>query len=113
MRRESTAMRAARKRHLLALDMERYGHVAAWNQAYLSDTHNFADGSCPHSDCGASGTGDVTGYQCAECGHYFPRNRVRMDEDSEVRCRIGMGCDNAPTIRHAIRRREQMKGQRS
>lgn len=106
-RRQTAAKRAASKRRLLALDMERYGHVAARNQDYLSDTHNFAAGSCPHYDCGASGTGDVHGWQCAECGHYFPRNRVRMDEDSEVRCRIGMGCDRAPTIRHAIRRRER------
>lgn len=99
--------RRAARRHLLALDMERYGHVAVWNADTLSGTHNFAAGACPHRDCGAGGTGDVTGWQCAECGHYFPRNRVRMDEDSEVRCRIGMGCDAAPTIRHAIRLREQ------
>jgi hypothetical protein len=54
--------------------------------------HNFdRPGPCPHPDCGSSGTGDVTGYQCAECGHYFPRSRVVMGDDSEPRCRAGMG----------------------
>lgn len=30
------------------------------------------------------------GYQCAECGHYFPRNRIR-DIDGEYYCRNTMG----------------------
>lgn len=73
--------------------------------------HDFTGDACPHPDCGGGPSATVTGYQCAECGHYFPRERVRMDPDSEPRCRIGMGCDAAPTIRHAIRRRE--RGRRS
>lgn len=80
-----------RRRHLLALDMERYGHVAKWNDQVLAGTHNYSGGSCPHRDCGASGMGDVSGYQCAGCGHYFPRNRVAMGDDSEPYCRLGMG----------------------
>jgi hypothetical protein len=46
---------------------------------------------CPHPDCGGQGRDYVTGWQCAECGHYFPRPRVAMGDDSEPYCRGGMG----------------------
>ena len=53
--------------------------------------HNFLGGLCPHPDCGGGIDETVTGGQCAECGHYFPPSRLRMDADSETRCRAGMG----------------------
>lgn len=58
----------------------------------MSIRHDYTKPACPHPDCGGDGRYGVTGYQCAECGHYYPRNRVRMDSDSELRCRDGMGC---------------------
>jgi hypothetical protein len=51
--------------------------------------HDFTGGHCPHLDCG--GRGHVTGWQCADCGHYVPRSRVVIAEDSEPYCRAGMG----------------------
>ena len=76
--------------------------------------HNFATfAECPHPDCGGQDRGYVTGFQCADCGHYFPRTRVKIGEDSEPRCRAGMGCDMAPTIRHAIRRRREAAARKS
>lgn len=69
--------------------------------------HDYRTGPCPHPDCGGTGTGAVTGHQCIDCGHYYPRSRVRYGADSEPHCRKGMGCDAAPTLGHAIRRRTQ------
>jgi hypothetical protein len=62
----------------------------------MTARHNFAAGPCPHPDCGGSGTGAVNGWQCAECGHYFPRSQVRMDADSETRCRARLGHERTP-----------------
>lgn len=53
--------------------------------------HNYDPhlGGCRHPAC----AGPVAGYQCADCGHYYPRSRVTFGADSEPRCRQGMGCD--------------------
>jgi hypothetical protein len=55
-----------------------------------NEQHDFASGHCEHWRCL-----EANGWQCAECGHYFPREAVRMDADSEVRCRGGMGHERA------------------
>jgi hypothetical protein len=57
--------------------------------------HGWEAAQCWHPACGGV-TGDVTGYQCADCGHYFPQPRITMGEDSEPHCRGGMGCQSGP-----------------
>ena len=57
--------------------------------------HEFALSGCLHWRCT-----EAAGWQCAECGHYFPREAVRMDPDSEVRCRAGMGHERRGAYGH-------------
>jgi hypothetical protein len=84
----------------------RYGHaprvrdgggVLVWSAgrfSWVADAarHDYGTGPCPHPDCGGGPGQAVSGYQAACCGHYYPRSRVFMDDDSEPYCRRGMGC---------------------
>jgi hypothetical protein len=67
-------------------------------------SHNFGHGTCLHFDCGGPGDGDVCGYQCNDCGHYFPRRRVFLADDSEYYCREGMGHNTRDAIRQTCSR---------
>lgn len=62
--------------------------------------HNYGHGCCPHQDCGGTDLG-VSGYQCADCGHYFSLSRLVMGGDSEYYCRAGMGHNTADGLRQA------------
>jgi hypothetical protein len=48
-------------------------------------SHNYRDSRCDDPRCR-----EGNGWQCAECGHFFPRNQVR-DISGEYYCRDGMG----------------------
>jgi hypothetical protein len=52
--------------------------------------HNFSGSRCDYWRCQ-----EANGYQCAECGHYMADNQIRMDDDSESRCRATMGHERA------------------
>lgn len=55
--------------------------------------HRYTGTECWHPDCGGIDS-NVSGYQCMNCGHYFPRSRVQLMKDSEPYCRAGMGCQS-------------------
>lgn len=54
--------------------------------------HEWLRARCWAPDCGGLDA-TVSGWQCIDCGHYFPRPRVSIDEETaEAACRGGMGC---------------------
>jgi hypothetical protein len=101
---------AAEREHEIAMRFspEHAQYCAGPHGHSYSLVHNFGEGPCTHVDCGGP-TGTVRGYQCAECGHYFPRTRVVMGADNEPRCRSGMGHEYTPR-QHVVGAEVQPKG---
>jgi hypothetical protein len=63
----------------------------------IMDRHDF------HGDtCNARACREAQGWQCAECGHYFPRNQIK-DIGGEYYCRDNQGHNKAALTNHHLR----------
>jgi methionyl-tRNA synthetase len=47
--------------------------------------HDYQGTECHHLNCQ-----QARGYQCEDCGHYFPRNQIR-DDNGAYYCRDNVG----------------------